>query len=211
MEAFINLFFCFIIYSFIGWIVEIICVYVLSKKIVNRGFLIGPYCPVHGFGYLILLLVFEGYAHDPITFFVIFAVAVSILEYTTSYLLEKVFNARWWDYSNSFLNINGRISLFNSIGFGILGCFAAYVLNPLITYGLSFVNSAILFYISLGTIIIFLVDVLISFGIMVKLKNSFVLLNKDMTSEIKEQALKVINNNRLVKSFPLIKDKHIKK
>ena len=65
-----QLFLLFIIYSFLGWIVEIIDIYILYGKIVNRGFLIGPYCPIYGVGALIITFVLTEYKYDLLVLFV---------------------------------------------------------------------------------------------------------------------------------------------
>lgn len=104
--------------------------YVRHKKFVNRGFLIGPYCPIYGYGAISMTLLLKGYANDPIVLFVMAIVICSILEYTTSFVMEKLFKIRWWDYSNRKFNINGRICLETMIPFGILGCLMIYFVNP---------------------------------------------------------------------------------
>ena len=102
-------FLLFISYSVIGWIMETILKTIEYKKFVNRGFLIGPYCPIYGCGALLMTFLLQGYAEDPIVLFVFNIIICSILEYSTSYIMEKIFKARWWDYSYTKYNINGRI------------------------------------------------------------------------------------------------------
>ena len=93
MEELRNMFILFMIYSLIGWIIEIIDIYVLEKKVVNRGFLIGPYCPIYGVGALLMTWILEGTA-DLFGLFVKAMVICAILEYLTSYLMEKLFKIR---------------------------------------------------------------------------------------------------------------------
>ena len=114
LDSIINYFLLFIIYSFLGWIMEVICIYGEFKKFVNRGFLI---------------LI----GHDTSDFLGVFLKSIlicSVLEYLTSYFMEKLFKARWWDYSKRRFNINGRICLETMIPFGILGTLIVYVVNP---------------------------------------------------------------------------------
>ena len=200
-------FLLFIIYSFLGWIIETIDVYVETKKLVNRGFLMGPYCPIYGVGSLIMLFILSKYKDDPFNLYVMFVVYASILEYVTSYLMEKLFNARWWDYSNIKFNLNGRICLANCLSFGLLGLFLGYFLNPLIVRMLSAMPVNILYIISIGIAVIFVIDVCITFNVVTKLKKNFVLINKDMTGDINKQIAKFIENNRIVKAFPMLKQK----
>ena len=125
-------FLLFISYSVIGWIMETILKTIEYKKFVNRGFLIGPYCPIYGCGALLMTFLLQGYVHDPIVLFVFNIIICSILEYSTSYIMEKIFKARWWDYSYTKYNINGRICLDTMIPFGLLGLLMMYVINPFI-------------------------------------------------------------------------------
>ena len=127
IEPYILLFF---IYSIFGWIMEVVCKLIEKKKFINRGFLIGPYCPIYGHGAILITLLLQKYINDPIALFIMGIVICSILEYLTSYFMEKIFHARWWDYSQRKFNINGRICLRTMIPFGLLGLFIMYVSNP---------------------------------------------------------------------------------
>ena len=89
-------FMLFIIYAFIGWIMEIIFTLYKDKALVNRGFLMGSYCPIYGSGCVLIILLLERYLDDPVVLFVMSLVICSILEYVVSYVLEKMFKARWW-------------------------------------------------------------------------------------------------------------------
>ena len=104
----------FVIYSFLGWFYEsFICSKIFQKKFINRGFLLGPYCPIYGTGAVLCNIVFSTPQDSNV--FVIFiscAVGACIIEYITSYIMEKLFNTRWWDYSKLPFNLNGRICLY---------------------------------------------------------------------------------------------------
>ena len=123
-------FILFMIYSFMGWCMEVLTVLIPKKKFVNRGFLIGPYCPIYGYGCLLIIILLKNNLDDPLALFLKAIVICSLLEYFTSFFMEKLFNARWWDYSNKKFNINGRICLETMLPFGILACLVMYVLNP---------------------------------------------------------------------------------
>lgn len=132
MEINVSVYFIlFIIYAMIGWCIEIINGLIQTKKFVNRGFLIGPYCPIYGVGGILITLLLSKYYNDPIVLFFMGIAVCGILEYLTSYIMEKIFKARWWDYSKRKFNINGRICLETIIPFGLLGCFIIYISNPL--------------------------------------------------------------------------------
>ena len=115
----------YFVFSVLGWIWESIYCTIKERKWQNRGFLYGPLCPIYGFGSIIALLVYDlislGIVHQLswwMTLIVGFFLSM-ILEYPTSYILEKLFHARWWDYSDLPLNINERTCEITSLGFGI--------------------------------------------------------------------------------------------
>lgn len=120
----------FAIYSVIGWIMEITLGFIEKRKFVNRGFLIGPYCPIYGFGGVAITILLRNFMItidavslvDSIWISTIVIMCIcGILEYITSYVMEKLFHARWWDYNNFKFNINGRICLETLIPFTIIG------------------------------------------------------------------------------------------
>lgn len=129
-------FIIFIVFSFLGWVWESIYCTLRSRKWQARGFLYGPICPIYGFGALggVCLVEFfsaEGIVPEWWQVFLVSVAASAILEYFTSWGLEKLFHAYWWDYSKVPLNLNGRISLPTSLGFGVAGLLVFYVLAPL--------------------------------------------------------------------------------
>lgn len=123
----------FFIYSVLGWVCETIYCSVGSRKLVARGFLYGPYCPIYGFGALILLGALQPLHDYPVLIFFVGMLACSVLEYFTSWLMEKLFHMRWWDYSKRKFNLNGRVCLLNSTLFGIGGMILVYVVHPVIS------------------------------------------------------------------------------
>ena len=118
-----------------------------------------------------------------------------------------MFNARWWDYSHIKYNLNGRICLINSLAFGVLGIFVCYLLNPLLISGLDVIPKNVLIIISLIIMILFIIDLCISFKILTRLKKNIVLLNKDMTEDINKQVVNFIEKNHILKAFPLLNEK----
>ena len=127
VEVYVLLFFT---YAIIGWVMEVTVKYIQYKRFINRGFLIGPYLPIYGAGGILITLFLKRYLNDPIALFVFGMIICTILEYITSFVMEKLFHARWWDYSNKKFNINGRVCLGTMIPFGLLGLLIMYVLNP---------------------------------------------------------------------------------
>lgn len=209
MTEFKIYFLLFITYSFIGWIIEIIDRFKVNKKIVNRGFLIGPYIPIYGSCAIVMVLLLHSVKSPTILFLSCILIA-SIGEYLTSYIMEKVFHARWWDYSDYKFNLNGRICLINCLGFGVLGFILIKYLNNFfynIYSNFNIITINILFYI---LITIFIIDLIVSFNVIFKIKNmSLKFVNPDNTNEITKKVRELIKNNWLVKrlfmAFPNVK------
>ena len=219
MEVFFYYFLIFFIYSVLGWIVESIYVTFTIKKMVNRGFLIGPYCPIYGCGSLIMILYLTQYQDNIITVFILGMVICAILEYLTSYIMEIIFKTRWWDYSNQKFNLNGRICGKNALLFGIGGVFIIYITQPLISKCLEMMPNHVRLVISIIFFVIFLADSIISFNIIHRFKKNVtnMELRKDSTQEISKMVKEVIQNshhifqNRLINAFPNIDIKNLVK
>ena len=122
----------FSILSIVGYVYECFAMTIWEGKWDNRGFLFGPAIPIYGAGALMGTILFTYFIKDytPLTVFLIGMVASAILEYSVHYVLEQIFHAYWWDYSKAPLNLNGRICLPASIGFGIAALIIVYVINP---------------------------------------------------------------------------------
>jgi uncharacterized membrane protein len=116
----------FMSYSFLGWLWESIYRSINTKKLTNSGFLAGPFVPIYGFGALLYILIMHFTLH-PVLLFFIGGILACILEYITSWVLEKVFHARWWDYSKEFLNINGRVCLIGFLAFAGFAVVLPYI------------------------------------------------------------------------------------
>ena len=210
MEYISQIFILFIIYSFLGWLVEVINCSIVEKKLVNRGFLISPICPIYGCGALLITLVLDNYKDD---WFVVFCMAVilcGLLEYFTSWLMEKIFHARWWDYSKNKFNINGRICLETMVPFGILGLVIIYILNPFFYNILNLIPSNIAHIISIILLIILIIDMIVSFKVISKVTTTVKKVTqenkKDDTYEITAKAREILKSNwkgrRILDAFP---------
>lgn len=127
-----DIFLYLIIYSFLGWCCE--CVYCSfgQGEWINRGFLTGPFCPIYGFGAVATLALLQFLPSSALAVFFGGMLITSTLEYITSWAMEKLFNARWWDYSQRPFNIHGRVCLLNSTLFGLLCLFLHFDLHPVI-------------------------------------------------------------------------------
>ena len=173
----------FLLYSFLGWVVESIYCFIIDKKFVNRGFLIGPSLPIYGFGSLIILFLLGRFIKYPILLFIMTAFVCSVLEYVTSYVMERIFKTRWWDYSEMNFNINGRICLRNMMLFGVLALVMSYVINPFVIEVLDMINPVVLKVFVIMFFILFVLDVIVSSKIIYNIKGVGVTL-KDGTEEI---------------------------
>ena len=135
MEYLINLILLFFFYSFLGWCIEVTLKYIQYHRFINRGFLTGPICPIYGSGAALVTLAVG--VLSPIetaygTTFAISFVLCGAVEYFTSYFMEKRFHARWWDYSQKPMNLNGRIWIGNLLLFGLGGVGIIHIVNPLL-------------------------------------------------------------------------------
>lgn len=112
------LYFC--LYAFIGWLLETGYSFVILGHFTKRGFLYGPLCPIYGWGAVILISFLGKYKKDSLKLFFYSAIIFSIFEYVAGFALDALFAERWWDYTNDFMNLNGRISIFYSFVWGII-------------------------------------------------------------------------------------------
>lgn len=150
-----HVFLLFLCYSFIGWAWETALCSTREKRFINRGFLYGPLCPVYGFGGLLIMYLLKPWAHTWIPLFLASMVITSILEYLTSWGMEKLFHARWWDYSSHKFNLNGRIYLGGAFFFGIMGTTVMHFVHPyLVNFLVSLPNAVVTgLAISLGVVL----------------------------------------------------------
>ena len=180
----------FIIYSFLGWVMESIVRSISEKKLINTGFLRGPFCPIYGIGAIILFLFLDQFENKPVMLFFIAITTLTIWEYLVGVLLEKMFHTKYWDYSNQKFNFQGRICLTNSICWGILGVIFVKYIHPFIQQIVDRVDSNLLYYVISIITVVFLVDMIVS---IVKIKNIKVTLEKieQLNKEIKEKAKEI--------------------
>lgn len=192
-----KLIYFFTIYSFLGWFLETVYVSLLEKKFVGRGFLYGPFCPIYGFGSLALILFVFTYENNLLLLFITSVIVTSILEYITSFFLEKLFHTTWWNYSKEPFNINGRVCLKNSLYWGILSVFILTQIHPIINQITIFFQNI---FGHIGPIIIalyFLTDLIFTLRSLFNLKK--VLKNNLPFDYLNKQTL------RLIKAFPNLK------
>ena len=204
-------FLIFIIYACLGWVLEVTCKSIEYKRFINRGFLIGPYCPIYGWGVVLITLLLYRYSYDPLVLFVMTIITCMILEYVTSFIMEKLFKARWWDYSKRKFNLNGRVCLGTTIPFGIFGVFIIYFSNPFIVEQLNKVDPTVLDIIAIIILIIYIIDNIISGIVIFGFRKTAVQVNKegrqDNTEEITRKVREILSSKawtykRLVNAYP---------
>ncbi len=132
LKTICSYFFTFIIYSFAGWILETLLFLIRDKKVVKRGFLFGPVCPIYGTGAVLCTAVLYGRVSNVFLVFIFGLLLCGSLEYITHFVMEKMFHAMWWDYSSRRFNINGRVYLNGLLIFGAGATLVVKVLQPLV-------------------------------------------------------------------------------
>ena len=129
-QSFFYIFYFFFIIAFIGWIYESCFVSVKNHKLTNRGFLNGPIIPIYGAGGTAIMLATNPFKEDLVLVFLSGMIVASVLEFVTSWLMEKLFHAKWWDYSDWKPNLQGRICLWASLFWGVLSVTMQLFIKP---------------------------------------------------------------------------------
>ena len=189
MESTLVWIICFFIYAFFGWVCESIYCSLGNKKIINRGFLNGPICPIYGFGALAVITALTKYVHNPVLIFFYGMIITSILEYITSFVLEKSFKTTLWDYSKRFCNINGRVCLKNSLMFGAMSLIIMMFVHPFVVNIVNHIYPNTLLILSTGLILITLTDFISTTHALYDLNNKSAKYGELLTD------LKAFNNN----------------
>ena len=164
----INLLTYFLVYSFLGWMLESIFKTILEKKPVNSGFLHGPFCPIYGIGALIMYLCLSKIKTNVFLVFIIGFIVLSLWEYFVGWALEKIFHTTYWDYSNNKFNIKGRVCLLNSIFWGVLSVIFIFIIHPFVAEQIAKVPQSIIVYFLILIYTYIIIDTIIS---VVKVKN----------------------------------------
>ncbi|MEA5085509.1 MAG: hypothetical protein VB018_15425 [Lachnospiraceae bacterium] len=129
---FYHIFYFLLIYSILGWIWEVFYVFLNTDKLVNRGFLNGPLCPIYGIGATMVYLFLSPIA-DNLGFLYLGGVILpTVVEYITGAVMENLFHASWWDYSERKFNLKGRICLQVSLGWGIFSVVMIRAIHPIV-------------------------------------------------------------------------------
>lgn len=171
----------FFIYSFVGWVVEVVYYGITEGKFINRGFLAGPLCPVYGLGFYAAIWIFEPLRNN---FFIIFfgmATACTIVELIAGVILYHTFHMRWWDYSDYKLNFRGYICLRFYIYWGIAASLGIYVLHPTVKWIINHINDTVKVGIVVFFVVILIADIVTTIITIVGFKKKFEAMEKVVT------------------------------
>lgn len=203
MYNYYYLFYSFILYSLLGWIIEVVYHLYKEKKFVNRGFLFGPLCPIYGSTAVLLIILVKLFGDSVYTIFLGGVILASLMELVTGYVLEVLFNTKWWDYSEERLNFMGYICLKFSLIWGVLALVFVKLINPNIsrlTYLIMNNFGEVLYNIIL---ILLVADIVHTINSMIEFKKLFVELQgvlletKNNMDELMERTLKGERKNHI--------------
>ncbi|ODM06553.1 putative ABC transporter permease [Eisenbergiella tayi] len=190
----------FFVFSVLGWCMEVLLKYIQYHRFINRGFLIGPYCPIYGSGIVfitVMVSILSGMESSVGTTFSISFIGCGILEYAVSYYLEKRFHARWWDYSTKPMNLHGRIWIGNLILFGIGGTLVIEVINPIMYSLFALIPERSLYLLTSIIILTMSADYLTSHFVMKFVKSSVESSEADNTESISKE-IKLLMHNKSI-------------
>ena len=186
MEFYYYLFYSLIIYSFLGWTLEVIYHFYTERRFVNRGFLYGPLCPIYGSTAVLLILTLTPVSNNYIWIFVGGAIAASLIELITGYLMELFFHAKWWDYSKERFNVKGYICLKFSFLWGVLALVFIKIINPSVSKLTYWIMEHLAEPLYNVLLIILIVDIALTINSLIAFRKLFV--------EIQEVLLETKNN-----------------
>ncbi len=132
MDTLYDFLWLFMIYSFLGWVVEVSFIAITQGRLLNRGFLNGPLCPIYGFGMIGVLILLEPVSGNLLILFLGGMAVCTALECFVGWALDKIFHMRWWDYTDKPLNFHGYICLSYSVMWGLGAVFVVRIIHPII-------------------------------------------------------------------------------
>ena len=171
----------FFIYSFVGWVIEVIYYGLTEGKFIIRGFLAGPLCPVYGLGFYAAIWIFEPLNES---FFIIFfgmATACTIVELIAGVILYHTFHMRWWDYSDYKFNFRGYICLRFYVYWGIAASLGIYVLHPAVKWLIAHITYPVRIGILIFFTVILIADLVTTIITIVGFKKKFEAMEKVVT------------------------------
>ena len=128
---------CFFLFSIIGWVVESIYMSFCNKKLTNRGFMTGPFCPIYGFGATVGYILLHPFADNIIALYIVGALLATAFEFVVAKLMLRLFGEVWWDYNDKFCNYKGVVCLESTLAWGL---YAVIIITFLFDKVMSFVD-----------------------------------------------------------------------
>lgn len=197
-----NLWTYFVIYSISGWALESVFRSFCEKRLLNTGFLNGPFCPIYGIGSIIMFLFLEVFSDNIVLLFFVSFFILSIWEYVVGVFLEKIFKTKYWDYSDHRINIKGRVCLFNSICWGILGVLFIRYIHPFVEKSVTLFNPFIIKYTVLIITILFVIDTIISILFTINI-STYLQKIEEINNQIKDKLdeIRILSNKNIKTSI----------
>lgn len=124
----------FLTYSILGWLVESIYMSICNRKLTNRGFAKGPFCPIYGVGALTVFFVLRPYRDHGVLLFVLGSLLATTIEFLTALLMKRIFGEIWWDYHDKPFNYKGILCLESSIAWGFYTIFLFLFLQEFVEW-----------------------------------------------------------------------------
>ena len=189
LEVIVKYFLTFIIISFLGWSIEEFYSFFIAKEKMNRGFLVGPLCPIYGFASIIMIGTLTPFKDNVFILFIMAIIICGLFEYISSWILERTLKIKLWDYdeSNFKYSIKGRIALETLLPFGILGIVLVLLVNPFIQNILNSIDINILYVISIIIFIIGFIDLLFSIKVILDMDETSGDITVKKNKKVKQQ------------------------
>ena len=209
-DSLVNLVLLFFTYAFLGWCIEVTLKYFQFHRFINRGFLTGPWLPIYGSGAALITVVIKGLApleYSVGTTFIVSFLLCGFLEYMTSYVLEKRFHARWWDYSQKPMNLHGRVWIGNLVLFGLGGVVIVDLINPLLLHLSEHMSLPLREIMAVSLSAVFVADYVMSHFVLKLVKTSVELSEADDTEAISKEVRLLLSNRsvfhrRFAEAYP---------
>lgn len=198
VSTFILIFFLF---SVIGWLMEVILKYMKYRRFINRGYLVGPYCPIYGCGAVavtILVNILIGPDSSYGDIFLAGMVVCGVLEYFVGWLMETTYHARWWDYSDKPMNLHGRIWIGNLILFGFGSIVIIKFINPILFEWLDKWSDLAIIFTAVFIILLMITDNIVSGKMMNEVKHEIDASQADNTEEISRRIRELLKSKNIL-------------
>lgn len=189
------------LFSCIGWLIEVILKFLKYHRFINRGYLLGPYCPIYGCG-VVTVTVFVNSVIDQnennAEIFLIGLLICGVLEYSVSWYMEKMYHARWWDYSMKPMNLNGRIWIGNLLAFGVGSVVVIKWINPGLFSMLARWPDKVIVTVAFIFIFVLVIDNIVSGILMNIVKKEIDSRDEDNTEEVTKKVRELLRDKNLL-------------